>query len=164
MNKINPSKILIGESLGYRGGRRTGLPLTDDLTLPKLSEKLEIENAITPCNNQIKEMTASQVWAFLSELEVKHLPFMWNIFPFHPHKEELPLSNRQLKSVELEYTEDIILYLLDSFHFSQIIALGKKSYTRLKQLGYDPIYVRHPSHGGSILFRKQISEIYSSNF
>ncbi|MHA2029893.1 MAG: uracil-DNA glycosylase [Candidatus Kariarchaeaceae archaeon] len=162
MKTIEPRIIWIGESLGYRGGRRTGLPLIDDFTLPSFSEKLGIRELLSPCTNQIKEMTASQVWAMLSRLSVNKVPFLWNIFPFHPYNEKKPLSNRQLKSSELEQTEDITDQLLNTFQFSQILALGKKSFNRLKQLGFDPIYIRHPSHGGSTIFRQQINEIYST--
>lgn len=163
MEEIQPSSIWVAEALGHRGGRRTGLAMTDDFNLPEVSKLLGIKNIKSACINQVREMTANQIWSLLAKLPIGDVPFLWNIFPFHPYLHKKSTSNRPLKSIELKETEDIFHYLFEFFEFDQILAIGKKSFLRLENLGYKPTYIRHPSHGGSKIFRKQMSEIYDVN-
>ncbi|MCE7735182.1 MAG: hypothetical protein GPJ54_09915 [Candidatus Heimdallarchaeota archaeon] len=163
MDQLKPSTIWIAEALGHRGGRRTGLAMTGDSNLNEISKLLDIQNLKPSCNNQVKEMTANQVWSILEKLSIEDIPFLWNIFPFHPYQPGKQTSNRPLKSIELQETEDIFHRLFEFFQFDQILTIGKKSFLRLQKLGYNPTYIRHPSHGGSKIFRKQMSEIYTAS-
>lgn len=163
MEQFKPSSIWIAEALGHRGGRRTGLAMTDDSNLRKVVKLLGIQNIRSACINQVKEMTASQIWSLLEKLPIGDIPFLWNIFPFHPYQHTKSISNRPLKSNELKEAEDIFHCLFEFFEFDQIFAIGKKSFQKLKIMGYDPTYIRHPSHGGSKIFRKNMCEIYDIN-
>jgi hypothetical protein len=162
MKQLKPSTIWIAEALGYRGGRRTGIALTDDSSLPILGKLLKTKNMESPCINDTSEMTATQIWSMLESQTVPEIPFLWNIFPFHPYNNGNQISNRPLKSEELTATEDIIHTLFDFFKFQQILAVGKKSFHRLQKLGYEPMYIRHPSHGGSKQFRDQMQRVYNN--
>src|SRR5262249_29263157 len=85
--------IWIARDLGYRGGRRTGLPLTDEVHLPTFSHVfggLKVHRAtIGP---PVAERTAAIVWRMLRCISVP--VFLWNVFPFHPYLPGEPLSNR----------------------------------------------------------------------
>src|SRR6266487_807756 len=63
--------IWIARDLGYRGGRRTGLPLTDEVHLPTFSKAfggLKLHQAtIGP---PVAERTAAIVWRMLARISV----------------------------------------------------------------------------------------------
>lgn len=163
MVQNKPTTIWVAEALGHRGGRRTGIAMTDDRSIVKLSNLLDIQGIRPACQNNVKEMTANQIWSQLEQLSTLEYPFLWNIFPYHPHQKDNPISNRALNSYEIAETEDITRQLFDFFAFEKIVSIGKKSYQRLLHLGYEPTYVRHPSHGGSKLFKEQLKKIYYPN-
>ncbi|MEY8789852.1 uracil-DNA glycosylase [Klebsiella quasipneumoniae] len=85
--------IWVGRDLGYRGGRRTGLALTDEFHLDLAAKSLNTDSFYkstkTIC---VKERTASEVWSLINLLDKP--PFLWNIFPFHPHEKNDSMSNR----------------------------------------------------------------------
>ena len=75
--------LWVGRDFGYRGGRRTGLALTDDVHLYKHAERwgVSIEK---PTKDIKKESTATVVWDVLDRITAS--VFLWNVFPLHPHK------------------------------------------------------------------------------
>ena len=85
--------VWIARDLGYRGGRRTGLALTDEVHLQSHSKLLKS----APLHQATKgpavgERTALIVWRMLNLINAP--VFLWNIFPLHPHEPNEPLSNR----------------------------------------------------------------------
>ncbi len=160
LEKMQPNILWVGEALGHRGGRRTGLPFTDEKHLNTLSTIYKIPKLQLACNTKTSEMTATQVWKFVSELPGNNLPFLWNIFPYHPFKSNNQFSNRQLITNEISEVRDIIELLIDNFSFKTILSIGKKSYNTLKQMNITSTYIRHPSHGGANIFRNQLKNIY----
>ena len=160
MIKNQPRIALIGEALGYRGGRRTGLPFTSDLQLPLLTDKLGMKFN-EACIDLMKETTATAVWKIIDDLFSDSMPFLWNIYPFQPYK-NLQLSNRNPGTKEIRQYSSLTQDLLSFFQFDEIVAIGKTAYKHLKSWGYDAKYVRHPSHGGARLFVEQM-ELYIKN-
>ncbi|KZB97456.1 hypothetical protein AU375_06452 [Methylobacterium radiotolerans] len=85
--------IWIARDLGYRGGRRTGLALTDEAHLPAhagLHGQLPLSRAAR--GPAVAERTATVTWQVLRHL--RRPVFLWNVFPLHPHASGGPLSNR----------------------------------------------------------------------
>jgi hypothetical protein len=99
--------IWIARDLGYRGGRRTGLPLTDEVHLPTFSQVfggLKLHRAtIGP---PVAERTAAIVWRMLMCISVP--VFLWNVFPFHPYLPGEPLSNRCHSARERRASESFL--------------------------------------------------------
>ena len=61
--------IWLGRDLGYRGGRRTGIPLTDEFHLGVLRNTFGVfgvVKATTAQEEPLKERTASEVWKMLT--------------------------------------------------------------------------------------------------
>jgi len=153
--------IWIGRDLGYRGGRRTGLALTDEVHLnaAELFWGTTLKQATK--GELVAERTAQNIWHFLEK--TGETIFTWNVFPFHPHEVNKPLSNRSHSSKERDYGLMVLESIVDLLQPKKIIALGNDAFSNAEKVFTDtPIYkVRHPSYGGEKEFRKQLSVIYN---
>ena len=165
MRERRPRLLLLGEALGYRGGRVTGVPFTSQSILldNKLASGLFGRAAgfmgVEESEWQ-REMTATTIWRTLSELNV--LPLLWNAFPYHPHQPERSATNRTPTTRELDLGRDPLMYLLDSFAIEQIVAVGNRPATALARWGLPAPRVRHPSHGGQATFRRELGAIIAA--
>jgi hypothetical protein len=155
--KLEPEIIWLGRDLGYRGGRRTGIPLTDEMHLAILNQTLGTDKiAKATATELVKEMTAREIWKLASHFSLP--PFLWNVFPFHPYEHDNAMSNRSHSKTEFQSSQKILETILDIFDFKYYFALGRDAYAVLDEMGLKPVYVRHPSHGGQREFSKTIIE------
>ncbi len=153
--KLNPEIIWVGRDLGYRGGRRTGIPLTDELHLGLLNQSLGTTAIVKATSSVlVKEMTAREVWKLASHYILP--PFLWNVFPFHPYVQDSPMTNRSHTKAEFNASKIILEKVIDIYKFKHYFALGRDAYKVLDDMGLKPVYVRHPSHGGQREFNKNI--------
>lgn len=151
--------IWIGRDLGYRGGRRTGLPLTDEQHLAAFSTRyggVAVSRATK--GPPLAERTASVVWSMIQRLPEP--PFLWNVFPFHPHEPGDPLSNRSHTTAERRLCAPMMESLMDWLKPKIVVAIGNDAYKALTELGYPCQCVRHPSYGGQADFIRGIEQIY----
>jgi hypothetical protein len=152
--------IWFGRDLGYRGGRRTGLALTDEDHLHRFNELYRNVNVTqATIGAPVAERTASVVWKIIGQLEDP--PFLWNIFPFHPHEPVNPLTNRSHTAAERHRCSHLIVELIEWLQPHKIIAIGNDSYKALCKMGYKCTYVRHPSYGGITDFIKGMRKIHN---
>jgi uracil-DNA glycosylase len=157
--QVGIETMWFGRDLGYRGGRRTGLALTDEAHLDLVRstyQAMPVEQATT--TGPVAERTAREVWRMVRQLS--HPPFLWNVFPFHPHEPDDPMSNRCHTSQEARACEDIIVTLLNWIKPRTALALGKEAQKSLTRLGWTNVYVRHPSYGGQAEFISCIRALY----
>lgn len=149
-----PTALMLMEAPGYRGCRLTGVPAT--------SRKILLEGlpALGMFGRQAGfrdvdergfervygEQTATMVWNALSSLGTA--PFIWNAFPFHPHKKGQALSNRKPRKAETRLGAELLEQLLDLWQFQQVIAVGNVAHETLTALGMDCVKIRHPAQGG----------------
>ena len=149
-----------GRDLGYRGGRRTGLALTDEAHLGVLRALLGTPRVAKATSTEsAAERTALQIWKIIRHLPQP--PFLWNVFPFHPHEPNQPMTNRCHTVAEARLAEDILATLLNWFAPERVVALGQDAYKALLRLGYAPTAIRHPSYGGQADFVLGIRTLYS---
>ena len=150
----------IGRDLGYRGGRRTGLALTDDvhLAVHALRWNVSIERATT--GSLVAERTAAVIWRMLAL--VPAAVFLWNVFPFHPHEPGDPFSNRSHRPHERAVGEDLLAQLIVMLKPRRLVAIGNDAAKTAHRLGGDAeiIQVRHPSYGGQRDFIDQVECLY----
>lgn len=152
--------IWIGRDLGHRGGRRTGLALTDEVRFDRAEQfwKASIKRATK--GEPVAERTALNIWDFLERTQESI--FTWNVFPFHPHEATKPLSNRSHSSKERDYGLSVLESIVELLRPQKIIAIGNDAHVNAAKIFNNlPIHkVRHPSYGGEKDFRKQMSAIY----
>lgn len=125
--------LLVGEAAGYRGARVSGLPFTSERQLTGRGPA---------------EATATIVHRVLAELGLEGQVLLWNVVPTHPGTER---SNRRPSSREIEA----------GLPFARGLARGRRviAVGRLAEAALAAPYVRHPSHGGAVAFRRQLESI-----
>lgn len=154
-----PRTAWIGRDLGYRGGRRTGLPLTDEAHLSSFCIAFNVDGTRKATRTEtVAERTAAEIWRVIEAIEKP--PFLWNAFPFHPHEADAPLNNRCHTRREFAACEDVLAAMMEAFDFDRIFVLGNDAGRALERLGLPHTYVRHPSYGGQTAFRRQMAEAY----
>ncbi len=151
--------LWIGRDLGYRGGRRTGLALTDDLHVSSHAERWGIMAKRATRDAVVAERTAAVIWSMLDRIDSRI--FLWNVFPLHPHEPDAPFTNRAHNSKERRMGEDILTELIELLRPKRLIAIGNDAAAVGRRISkVDVIQVRHPSYGGQNDFIKQVSAIY----
>lgn len=151
--------VWIARDLGYRGGRRTGLPLTDEIHLQTFSEiygGLGLSKATK--GPAVAERTAAIIWKVLTQID--RPVFLWNVFPLHPYEPGKPLSNRCHTRAERELFRELLFTLLQMLRPKRIIAIGRDAQQALADLALDCHAVRHPSYGGQSAFIRGMHELY----
>ena len=151
--------IWIARDLGYRGGRRTGVALTDDVHLEHASRLLggaALKRATR--GPAVAERTAAIVWKVLAQLDEP--VFLWNVFPFHPHEPRDQFSNRCHTRDERLTTLPILQALIEMIQPKQLVAIGRDAQLALKDLETPVATVRHPSYGGQSEFMSGLYSLY----
>ena len=159
VERLDLTTIWLGRDLGYRGGRRTGLALTDESHLSQfrlIYSNTRVRRATA--GPDVSERTATEIWDQIVRLSPP--PFLWNVFPFHPYETADPFSNRSHNALERNIGLEILRSLLEWLKPEKIVALGGDAHRAIQRLGYECAYVRHPSYGGKADFVRGIGDVY----
>ncbi|MGC1504703.1 MAG: uracil-DNA glycosylase [Sulfitobacter sp.] len=120
---LSVKTIWVARDLGYRGGRRTGLALTDEFHLAKKASMFgDIDLKRTTVGPMIKERTASTIWNMVER--IGEPIFMWNAFPLHPHLPNDPMSNRCHKASERKHTSWVLNNIIDLLKPEKVYSIG----------------------------------------
>ena len=153
--------LWIARDLGYRGGRRTGLAMTDDKHLANHASLLglaSLNRATT--GTAVAERTATVIWDAL--MAIGQPIFLWNVFPLHPHDPTDEMTNRLHTREEREASRPLLEWLIANLKPKSIVAIGRDSQAALSAMGisHGVIEVRHPSYGGQREFTESIQRLY----
>lgn len=161
VEELRTDTIWMGRDLGYRGGRRTGLALTDEMRLSMFTRYYPGSSPSKATKGPaVAERTAAEIWAVLSRLE--RPPLLWNVFPFHPHEPDDPMTNRRFAARELAEVTDLNQTLIDWLGIKRIVCIGQDATAYAATFGIEVDCVRHPSYGGVTDFRNGMQRIYGS--
>ena len=152
--------IWVGRDLGYRGGRRTGLALTDDIHIARHAKRWKLVAERSTVGAAVAERTAAVIWSILDQIELN--VFLWNVFPLHPHHQNEPFTNRQHNTKERKAGEEILNMLFCLLRPARVIAIGNDAAASAKFVsgGIPVTGVRHPSSGGQGQFLRQMADLY----
>ena len=157
---VEVDSLWIGRDLGHKGGRRTGLALTDDIHLPDHLGRWGVTQKRITKGQAVGERTATVIWKMLSRIMAT--TFLWNVFPFHPHNCGHPFSNRSHNATERRAGEALLRELGGMLRPRRIVAIGNDAErSAISVFGrLEIIKVRHPSYGGQNDFMRQIEARY----
>lgn len=143
--------LLVGEAMGYAGGRFSGIAFTAERTLlawgaPYAATSLRPEGWA--------EQSGTIVHGALTTLGIADDAVLWNVVPAHPHRPGVPLSNRTPALAELRAGAEVLGELIERLAPRATIAVGRSAERALGELGL-PCHgsVRHPANGGATAFR-----------
>lgn len=157
---VRPTMLIVGEALGTWGCRFSGVPFTSETQLCQSMLPFtgrQSNNSTDPYD----ELTAKVFWNALRDHYSKFLA--WNCIPFHPFDiRKGPLSVRNPQPAEIQRYISLLDKLYKILRPQRIVAVGRKAENALRSLGVNSvIYVRHPSHGGTISFLNGIQKAVS---
>jgi len=158
----NAVSLWIGRDLGYRGGRRTGLALTDDMHLSAHLARWNLESEQPTKDRLYVGRTATVIWQVLDKIQCPI--FLWNVFPLHPHEPDNPFSNRSHNAIERRAGEELLSCLIQLLDPRRMVAIGNDAELtarKFRQKRREVIKVRHPSYGGQSEFLVQMEKLYS---
>jgi uracil-DNA glycosylase len=160
--KVNVDSLWIGRDLGYRGGRRTGLPLTDDVHLPAYARRWGITFQRPTKGPAVAERTAATIWGHLSSIRLHVV--LWNVFPLHPHEANQPFSNRAHNADERTAGEDVLAAMIKLLRPTRLVAIGNDASAAVARLAgpNSLVAIRHPSYGGQRQFAQQVQALYGT--
>lgn len=158
--RVQVDAIWVGRDLGYRGGRRTGLALTDDVHVSAHAKRWGLVAERATRSECVAERTASVIWGVLACIDQN--VFLWNVFPLHPHEPDLPFTNRQHNRREASAGEAVLSDLLNLLRPRRIVAIGNDAAASVNRVAglVSSERVRHPSYGGQSTFLRQIESLY----
>ena len=154
-----PRLVLLGEALGFRGGRFSGIAFTserqlvgdDGRRLPWAGPRFQA----TSRNPALwLEPSGSVVWGALGGQARGVL--LWNAFPWHPWGKPGPLSNRTPEPGLWRENLHVLERLLEETGEARVLAVGRTAQAALAVLGVEAPTLRHPAHGGAAVFRDQL--------
>ena len=156
--RLRPPSLWVGEAGGYRGLRRTGLPLISEDWMNAASDRLGVQFRKATVTPLVRELSAGAVWREIEKLD--HVPLIWAAAPQHVHRPGSPLSNRNPSIREVRLFYPFLTELLSTFEPKIVVAIGRVAQRALSELGVPHTYVRHPSMGGIPQFREGIRQVY----
>ncbi len=159
-SRIKVDSLWIGRDLGHRGGRRTGLALTDEVRASSIGERWGVDVPRFTYGEPVSENTATVIWSVLSSISEN--VFLWNVFPLHPFSPGDSFSNRSHNAEERRIGEEILEDLVDLIDPARIVAIGNDAEASANRIfnNRKVVKFRHPSFGGKNIFMSQAQELY----
>lgn len=151
--------VWIGRDLGWRGGRRTGVALVDESSLDDYALSIEVTGLRkATAGPAMRERTATEI--HLARARLSQKLFFWNVFPFHPHEDGKPQSNRMHTRHERDSGLAFLTRVLELLPVGRVVTIGNDATNALRAADVACCPVRHPSYGGQKEFHRQVNAHY----
>lgn len=141
--------ILLAEAAGYQGCRFSGIPMTAEVNIVGPDAVHWAANGVyRRSSTRIRpwrEPSATILWETLGG---RKDCLIWNTVPWHPMGKRGPLSNRTPRRDEVAAGVEVLHCLRQRYPRARPVAIGRVAERTLAELGFEPLYVRHPAHGG----------------
>jgi Uracil DNA glycosylase superfamily len=148
--------LLVGEAMGYAGGRFSGIAFTAERMLLGWGEPYAA-TSIRP--EGYSEQSGTIVHGLLGDLGVEQRVLLWNVVPAHPHKPDQPLSNRLPTEAERRAGGEVLHALIARLDPLAVLPAGRTAERTLRELVVEAEpAVRHPANGGATRFRAEAGE------
>ena len=156
-----PPVLLLGEAPGPWGCRFSGIPFTGERqllahSLPFSGKQSSRCDPLIGVRRKAPYISNSARLFWSTMLRYYPLFLVWNTVPFHPYKTGNILSVRTPTTGEILKYSDTLVQMVSILRPKKIVAVGRKAQFSLRNLGIRCDYVRHPSQGGAVKFRKGI--------
>ena len=156
--------VAVAEAPGYNGARFSGVWFTAERLLvgEQALPWARASGRFVRCSRDDRplrpELSSTIVWSALGD---RSDIIFWPSFPWHPMGARGPLSNRAPRREESRIGLEVLRFFLDEVVPGRIpFAIGRYGQAALEELGYrDVLYVRHPSQGGAVEFRRGIGAL-----
>jgi len=175
--------IFVAEALGFQGGHFSGIAMTSERILlnhhknNKLNCSLVLNRTAKRTSKKAcpglkkiqiecgyNEPTATIIWESIVNSKWKSTDIiLWNIFPFHPYKEDI-LTNRTPNDSELKVGIKYLELLRNLVKEAKIITIGAKSHQTFNNFNIKHSSVPHPANGGANDYRNQIAHLLDDNY
>jgi len=161
-----PRLVLLGEALGFRGGRFSGIAFTSERQLAG-EDGRRLPWAGPPFRPTSTrpgfwlEPSGGIVWGALGGDPQGVL--LWNAFPWHPYGRGGPLSNRTPERRLLTANLHVLEWLLAAAPGATFVAVGRTAQAALGLLGAEAPLLRHPAYGGAEIFRRQLAPFLTAH-
>ncbi len=154
-----PREVWIAEAPGYRGSRRTGVPLVSEPLLARATTDLGLSRPLRKATVTPAPVvrTSVAVWEQVAARTVA--PLLWNAVLHHPHQPADPFTNRAPTRAERTLFAGALHGLLELVRPDVVVAIGRVAQRSVVDVRPDVVYVRHPSQGGLTAFRGQMAEL-----
>ena len=144
-----PRALLVGEAMGWRGGRFSGIAFTSERQLAQWGAPFAQSSTK---DGGWTESSATIIHGVLDELGAESEVVLWNTVPFHPHPAGRPLANRAPKVGEVALGRPFLERAVALLGPVQVIAVGRVAERALGDLATG--CVRHPAQGGATQCRE----------
>ena len=144
--------IALGEAGGYQGMRWSGIAFTSERDLARWGDPYRPSCAV----RRWSEPSGTIVHRVLGELGAERRVILWNTVPTHPHRPDVPLSNRRPTVPEVELGAAFARRLIALVRPATVVAVGRIAES---VLGSEATYVRHPANGGGAAFAEGMRAI-----
>jgi uracil-DNA glycosylase len=144
--------VALGEAAGYQGMRWSGIAFTSERDLARWGEPY----LPTCAARRWSEPSGTIVHRVLAELAAERRVILWNTVPTHPHRPDVPLSNRRPTVAEVDAGGEFARRLIALVRPAAVVAVGRIAES---VLGTGATYVRHPANGGGAAFAEGMRAI-----
>ena len=144
----------MGEAIGYRGGRFSGIAFTSERLLARWGPPY------APSSTRVAgwaEPSSTIIHGALVDHGAELDAVLWNVVPAHPHRAGTPLSNRAPTVAEVAQGAPVLDAVIALLQPRTVVAVGRIAERLLGERA--GAAVRHPAQGGATACREGLAWI-----